>query len=103
MEIPDKIDLLPSGQIFQISPEGLDPINVGYGGDFLVGSEYYSWGVRGYVATTGEHSDLVRFRGFAYLTINWKYLEFVGSCFWFRDNKGENEKIEVKQDEEQKL
>lgn len=89
MDIPKEWDKIPQGQIFQISPEGTDPMNVEYGGEFLIGSEYFNWGVQGYLACVYEIPGLVRYKGAAFLRVKWEYIEFVGSAFWFRKDKEE--------------
>lgn len=85
MEKPNyDLHLIPVGQIFQICPEGLDPVEIEYGGDFLVGDKYEDAGVYGYLACVGHKPNLTRWKGFAYLRVKWKHLQFVGSCHWFR-------------------
>lgn len=78
---------IPVGQIFQISPEGIDPVQVEYGGEFLIGTQYEDWGVQGYLCSLIERPNLVRYKGYAFLRVDWKYLEFVGSVFWLRQDK----------------
>lgn len=81
---------IPMGQIFQISPEGLDPMQVEYGGDFLVALEYKEWGVFGYLATVFDRPNLVRADGIGYLNVKWTYLQYVGSAFWVKQTKEEH-------------
>lgn len=91
MDKPDyDLKEIPMGQIFQISPEGLDPTQVEYGGDFLIALKYEEWGVYGYLAMVLDKPNINRSSGAAFVNINWKYLQFVGSCFWVKQQKEEN-------------
>lgn len=90
MDKPD-IDLstLSFGKLFQISPEGKHDIQVRYGGDFLIATEYSEEGVKGYLANIYEHPGSTRHKGVIYLLIAWDLIECVGSCYWFRKNDPE--------------
>ncbi len=85
-----ELNKLVFGKIFQINPEGKDPIQVMHGGDFLIAMEYFEKGVRGYLASVLESEGTVRYDGVAHLLVDWKYLEHVGSAHWFRKQKEEN-------------
>jgi hypothetical protein len=92
MEKPNiNLNELSFGKIFQISPEGLDPTQVSFAGDFLVSTEYSEHGVYGYLASVYERSQVPRTHGLAYMQIEWKYLECVGAVEWLRQNKKEEE------------
>lgn len=79
------IDLttLSFGKIFQIDPLGLDEIQITYGGDFLVSSEYNDRGVVGILASVQPRQDHLVFE------VEWKYLSCVGQAEWYKINKEE--------------
>lgn len=94
------LDELVIGKMFQISPEGKDPVQVMYGGDFLISTEYLERGVRGYLASVLETEGTVRLDdGVAHALIDWKYLELVGEVNWYRKQKEENGKSDVDKEE----
>ena len=90
MQKPDvDLETLSLGKIFQISPEGKDDVQVRYGGDFLIATEYFEWGVMGYLANVYEHPGISRYKGVAYIRVGWAFIECVGSSFWFRKDEME--------------
>lgn len=93
MEKPDvDVSTLTVGKIFQIDPIGKDPVQVKHGGDFLIAVDYHEDFVMGYLATVYDPGAMTRFKGRAYLTVTWKYLECIGSVFWYKAEKEEDEK-----------
>lgn len=93
------LSTLTKGKIFQISPEGKDMINIQYGGDFLISCEYHEFGVQGYLACANEQEGILRYKGLAYLRVNWKDLHCVGSVEWFKQIEEENGEKKCESDE----
>jgi len=92
MKKPDaELSELVFGKIFQINPEGKDPVQVQFGGDFLIATQYFERGVMGYLACASEQEGMTRFKGRAYLMVEWKYLELVGSVEWFKEREKDGE------------
>lgn len=89
MKTPEKWEEIPVGQIFQISPAENDPISLEFGGDFLIGTQYFESGVIGYLACVYIKENITRYNKIAFLQAEWNLLEFVGSAFWFRNTDKE--------------
>jgi len=101
LERPDiPLEQLSIGKMFQISPEGKDSVQLVYGGDFIIATEYEESGVVGYMANVYDQSNSARTNGVINILIPWKYLHCVGSVHWFREQKKENNhgKSDSKQD-----
>lgn len=85
-----ELDSLSFGKILQIDPMGKDPIQVMYGGDFLISCAYSDKGVTGYLASVSDQTGHQRSLDRIYLTIDWKYLTCVGSVEWFNQIEEKN-------------
>ncbi len=97
MEKPDiDLETISLGKIFQISPEGNTPIQVKYGGDFVVATEYLDQGVQGYIANVYDQGPMVRIHGVSFVRVPWELVECVGAAQWFRKDKREEENGESK-------
>ncbi len=81
------IEEMGVGKIFQISPEGKNPINILYGGDFLVATKYTERGVSGYLASVLEREGTASVDGEVHVHIEWEFLELVGESFWYKQQK----------------
>jgi hypothetical protein len=80
----EDIENMTPGKIFQIDPTKKEPVNVMYGGSFLIATKYTENFVIGYLALVNDLQNIVRFQDFAFSKINWEDLEFVGQVEWFK-------------------
>ena len=77
------------GTIYQINPETTE--HEGFGGQFIVATDLYEWGIQGYLLLDVPDTGLVRFQGRAFLRLKWRELFEVGHVEWMWEPKKEVE------------
>ena len=77
---------LKIGSIVQIKPGAHE-----FGGDFIIVTEILNFGIQGYLAIVFvPATDLVRFKGVAFLRLKWKEVELVGFANWRLEHRNED-------------
>lgn len=72
--------------IYQIDPEKDEHL----GGQFLVVTQSYEWGVQGYLLLEfRDDGSLVRFDGRAYIRKKWDHIRKIGAAIWVSHKKSD--------------